>query len=209
LTQSLPQTYRRNAAEGERRAARIHTLAQTAYAELRNLLHQLAPTAPGSTELSQQSRAFLGLDRLHSAGLGGALTHMVSTMAPESLKLSFDFERYVTQDIAHEEELYRVCQEAVSNVIRHARAGQLWVSATVSERIVSLKIADNGCGMEKRDGKSHSGLTPAPKPNGAGMGLRTMQSRVSGIGGVLRITPRTPGVALEVALPRKDRAVAP
>jgi PAS domain S-box-containing protein len=45
--------------------------------------------------------------------------------------------------------IYRICQEALTNVIRHAKATRVSVSLKKGPRRVSLKISDNGQGMEE------------------------------------------------------------
>jgi signal transduction histidine kinase len=198
LTQSLPQSYRRSVQEGEQRAQRIHTLAQTAYAELRNLLRELSPAERSSPQISRESQTMLGMDRLQSAGLAAALTKLLPTLVPESLRLELRFEGYVMQELAHEEALYRVCQEAVSNVIRHANASRIWVEASVTSEIVLLKISDDGKGMNN---SSISKINPSQ-----GLGMSTMRTRMSALGGALRLIKRQPnGAQIEAALPRKDR----
>jgi signal transduction histidine kinase len=198
LTQSLPQSYRRSVQEGEQRAQRIHTLAQTAYAELRNLLHELSPPERSDMQISRESQTMLGLDRLQSGGLGAALTQLLPTLVPESLRLELRFDAYVMQELAHEEALYRVCQEAVSNVIRHAKASRIWVEASVTSEIVLLKISDDGKGMNNLGA---SKISPSQ-----GLGMSTMRTRMSVLGGALRLIKRQPnGAQVEAALPRKDR----
>jgi two-component system, NarL family, sensor kinase len=197
LTQTLPQTYKRDPVEGERRAGRIHELAQTAFAELRNLLRELKQGDTSQLTISRTGQSFLGLERLREGGLAAALERLLPSMMPDTLKLQMQFEAYVAQDLMHEEALYRVCQEAVSNVIRHAGAKHLQISGSVNERIVALRIADDGCGIQSRTKRSR------------GLGLGTMQARMTALGGALRVSAARPhGTQIELALPRRDRTLA-
>ena len=211
LTQTLPQTYRRDPMEGERRAGRIHELAQTAFAELRSLLRELKPI--DAVAISRTGQSFLGLERLRAGGLSAALERLLPSMIPETLRLKMQFDDYAPQDISHEEALYRLCQEAVSNVIRHAKARNLTVTASVSERIVLLRIVDDGRGMggaKVSAAKLISGNSErsTPQPNYQGLGLGTMRSRMSALGGALRISAASPhGTQIEAALPRRDRSI--
>ncbi len=203
LTQTLPQTYKRDLLEGERRAGRIHELAQTAFAELRSLLRELTPV--DSLAISNTGQSFLGLERLREGGLTSALARLLPSMIPETLPLKMQFDGYVAQEIAHEEALYRVCQEAVSNVIRHANARHVTITASVSDRIALLRIIDDGRGI--------TSSTKSPRAGSAaiyqGLGLGTMRSRIAALGGVLRITSASPrGTQIEAALPRVDRKLA-
>ena len=77
-------------------------------------------------------------------------------------------------------ELYRIAQEALTNVVKHARADQVNISLRFNEVQVCLEIADDGVGFDTAVG--HSG----------GMGLRGIQERVEKIGGDL-LVQSTPG----------------
>ncbi|MCB0016136.1 MAG: PAS domain-containing protein [Anaerolineales bacterium] len=74
-----------------------------------------------------------------------------------------------------ETELYRIAQEALTNVVRHARAKRVKVSLNLEVSQVCLEIQDDGVGFETA--VDHSG----------GMGLRGIQERVEKIGGDLLI----------------------
>jgi signal transduction histidine kinase len=113
-------------------------------------------------------------------------------MAPEELRVALEAAGYVPQQRELEEALYRVCQEAVSNAIRHARAHHLRVTATTTEEHAVLRVADDGCGL---------GTEFRP-----GLGLAGMRARVESAGGLFRVTPSTPqGTLIEARLPRADR----
>ncbi|MCA9896982.1 MAG: PAS domain-containing protein [Ardenticatenaceae bacterium] len=77
-------------------------------------------------------------------------------------------------------ELYRIAQEALTNVVKHARAKQVNITLRFDEAQVCLEIADDGVGFDTAVG--HSG----------GMGLRGIQERVEKIGGDL-LVQSTPG----------------
>ena len=77
-------------------------------------------------------------------------------------------------------ELYRIAQEALTNVVKHARADQVNISLRFNEVQVCLEIEDDGVGFDTAVG--HSG----------GMGLRGIQERVEKIGGDL-LVQSTPG----------------
>lgn len=192
LSQSLPQAWRRDPQEGERRALRVHELAQTGFAELRALLRELTPPEIRHDTISKSSRMLIGFERLRDEGLPAALEPLLRRMLPESISLCMQFDAYVQQELAHEEALYRVCQEAVSNVIKHARASRIEVSSQITSRLLLLSICDDGEGI--------------PTARRKGLGLTSMRERLEALGGVLRILPRTPrGTVIECALPRKDR----
>jgi two-component system, NarL family, sensor kinase len=197
LSQTLAAAWQRDPTEGAKRVLRLQQLAQTAFAEMRMLLRELAPPASreAANTVSRRSRAFAGLELLKDHALPGALQRLLEAMAPEDLQVRSDFASYVAQRLDHEETLYRVCQEAVSNAIRHAQTRRLWISAAVSDTHAVLQIADEGRGIG-------SEFRP-------GLGLSSMRTRVESIGGHFRVTPNTPrGTLIEARLPRADRVPA-
>jgi signal transduction histidine kinase len=48
-------------------------------------------------------------------------------------------------------ELFRILQEALSNVIRHAKASEVKVSLMKQDNILELNIADNGIGIDEKE----------------------------------------------------------
>ncbi|HEX6834908.1 MAG TPA: histidine kinase, partial [Rudaea sp.] len=196
LSQTLTTAWQRSPEEGERRAARLAQLAQTAFAEMRMLLHQLAPpgSATGSVSevLSRRSRSLVGVEMLREHALPSALTKMLASAVPESLAVRSSFSNYVPQRLEHEEALFRVCQEAVSNCVRHANARRIRVEAVVTGSQAVLRVSDDG-----------SGLSTNFRP---GVGLGSMRTRIEHLRGQFRIAPSEPhGTLIEARLPRADR----
>lgn len=88
---------------------------------------------------------------------------------------------------------YRIVQEALSNIIRHARARQVWIRLSVAEDRLEISVEDDGVGM----GIGPESITPL-----RGMGILGMQERASVLGGTVRILPRIPnGTHVEIRLP--------
>jgi two-component system sensor histidine kinase UhpB len=71
--------------------------------------------------------------------------------------------------------LYRVTQEALSNILKHAHASEADVEVVAEDGVVSLYITDDGTGFDIR--------TVSP----SGMGLRMMRERLEGAGGSFAI----------------------
>lgn len=88
--------------------------------------------------------------------------------------------------------LYRIAQEALNNVVKHARAGAVHMQlATTPEGDLQLRVTDNGKGMSVADRKKAQSF-----------GLLGMQERVRALGGSLRIDSRVgAGTAIEVVVP--------
>ena len=196
LSQTLGATWQRSPEEGERRAARLHQLAQTAFAEMRMLLGQLAPPGTGNVAISRKSLGLIGVEVLRDQALPGALTRLLASVVPESVAVKSSFAGYVAQRLDHEEALYRVCQEAVSNTLRHARAKSVRVEAAATATHAVLRIVDDG-----------EGLGTEFRP---GVGLGSMRLRIENLGGLFRIAANNPrGTLIEARLPRADRQMPP
>lgn len=93
--------------------------------------------------------------------------------------------------------LYRIAQEALTNVRKHARAKHAWIRLLVYPRWAILTIEDNGAGLDTPETSGHSRL------RGRRLGLTGMRERAEALGGTLEIGQREGGgtrVALKVPL---------
>jgi len=89
-----------------------------------------------------------------------------------------------------EETLFRVAQEALTNVAKHARAGRVGLTLSYLHDTVLLDVRDDGVGL------------PAGADDGPGFGLRNMRRRVRGVGGAMEIeTAPGEGTAISVRVP--------
>ncbi len=73
----------------------------------------------------------------------------------------------------HKTCIYRVVQEALNNVVRHAQASAAQVHLQRSERGIELSVQDNGTGFDAERAR--------------GLGLLGMEERVHHLGGVFKI----------------------
>ncbi len=91
--------------------------------------------------------------------------------------------------------LYRVLQEALTNVARHAQAGRVDVRLTVDAEAAMLTIQDDGCGFE-------AGSFLRTPPAEHGMGVIGMRERVATYGGRFTIESRRgAGTRVELTIP--------
>jgi signal transduction histidine kinase len=90
--------------------------------------------------------------------------------------------------------LFRVLQEALVNVHRHARADRVEVQLAQRDGRVILTVRDNGRGMLAAEG-----ATPNP-----GVGILSMRTRLQRLGGDLRIASHRDGTTLTARLPTAD-----
>lgn len=178
MSQSIVPAWRRDPAEGERRARRIEELARLAFAEMRALLRELRPV--GDTGLNTVDNA--GVADVKKMGLAAALQRFAFILAPQTPSIRLDFAAYRSQSPSLEERLYLICREALSNAIRHSGADKLDVSAAVSEDVLMLSIQDNGRGFDVAARAEVTRDSPEQ-----GIGLQTMSERAAALGGVCEV----------------------
>jgi signal transduction histidine kinase len=91
--------------------------------------------------------------------------------------------------------LYRILQEALKNVEKHARARSVAVRLRRLFGSIQLVIHDDGIGFDPD-------VPPVKKKEQAGFGLLGMRERASYLGGVLHVTSRRrSGTTIEARLP--------
>lgn len=97
-------------------------------------------------------------------------------------------------DTGHE--IYRIVQEAMMNIQKHAEATQASISLSLQHSLLTLTVTDNG-----------NGFNPLKKE--MGIGLRTIYERVISVGGMLNIESGAKGTTLIVRVAVKTSAPAP
>ena len=88
--------------------------------------------------------------------------------------------------------LYRIAQEALTNIERHAEAQTVTIALKGHRNGGQLKITDDGKGMPP---------TQKTTKSGTGLGLRNMQERIEQIGGTLRIISNAGGTTIDAQVP--------
>ena len=129
---------------------------------------------------------------LDDLGLGAAIewlahdfqtrTHITCRVeVPEDLSLPFD----------RATPLFRICQEALTNVTRHASATHVDIRLTCSDATIDLAICDNGRGITDEEIQRYGSL-----------GLLGMKERVSLLGGMLAVVGKPgEGTTLSAQIP--------
>ena len=134
---------------------------------------------------------------LDEAGVQPALEHLV-----ERFGLITDLEVRMNIDLAYEsgrrsyrlgpaveDALYRVVQEALNNVVKHAHATSVDVSIVEIDTRVDVRVADDGVGLGEKRGTG-------------GFGLQGMKERIELTGGSLEITTAaTGGTEIRASVP--------
>jgi len=132
IAEVLPRIWERDAEEGERRLDELRQLTHGALAEMRMLLVELRPSALLDTAL----RDLLG--HLIEAFTG-------KTRVPVSFEARGDCALPPDAQVA----FYRIAQEALNNVAKHAVASQVWVDLRCQEDSAMLSVRDDGRGFDR------------------------------------------------------------
>lgn len=95
--------------------------------------------------------------------------------------------------------IYRVLQEALANIIRHARASRVGLRLWEQDGRICLRVEDDGQGFDAANALSPNGRA------GAGIGLRSMREQVTQPGGEFKIESGPHGTTLFITLPLVEK----
>jgi PAS domain S-box-containing protein len=177
LSRSIELLLDRDPAQVPGKLTALRELQRDALAEMRALIFELRP---GNIEESGLVTAL----RTHAAALSGriGLAIVVEADLPER------------PPIEVEETLYRIAQEALHNVVKHAGARQVRIEVDQVPDGVRMVVVDDGRGFD-----------PASVPDGH-LGLAGIHARAERLGGhVLVTSARDQGTTVEVIAPVRDQ----
>jgi signal transduction histidine kinase len=195
IAESIAPVWRRDPDEGERRAQRLLDLNRLALGEMRALLTELRSAEAATSRLRPQHDAARELEPLREHGLREAIRRHAHAALGDSCRIVVSGDRFRPMPAAQENAMYRIAQEALFNVAKHARAGRVSITVSSTKKQATLRIADDG-----------TGIRPARRKNGGGHGLVFMRERAEQLGGRFSISAgRTRGTVIEVVLPLDRR----
>jgi len=164
----LPRLWERDQNEAIRRLNELRQLTRGALAEMRALLLELRPDTLAEVGVAEVLRQ---------------LTEAITGQARVPITLTVDGQPHLPPDV--QVALYRIAQEALNNVVRHANASQAAVYLHCRADEVELQISDNGQGFDpSRVAFEH-------------LGLDIMRERAETIGATLRVESQ-PGSGAQV-----------
>jgi PAS domain S-box-containing protein len=136
---------------------------------------------------------------LDERGLSAALSeHLASIERDADLVCSLECDLRGRLDPAQEVILYRVAQEAMANILKHARAKRVWISLHENDGHIGLQVRDDGVGFDP------SSISTSPM-NGH-FGLLAMRERVEMAGGSWTVTTSGgAGTIIRADLPKEIR----
>ena len=134
---------------------------------------------------------------LDEAGLRAALHWYVDGLMQRSkLQISLTFHPDVLPGVSKEIEttIFRIVQEALANVYRHAQSDSARVEVIGNGELVIVRVRDYGKGISLRIARMESSA-------GLGVGITGMRERVRQLGGELSVTRAEPGTLVEAKIP--------
>jgi PAS domain S-box-containing protein len=165
-----------NKARTKRALSQMQKLARTGLEEARRSVQALRPKALDGITLPEALR-------------------QAAIRLNDDAKLSCQFRqrgKKIHLSDSTQDELFRIGQEALTNVVKHAQAKSVCITLVSQARRVSLSIKDDGIGV----------ATAKPQVQNHGFGMRTMRERAQGIGGRLRVEGRPGrGTTIRVEVP--------
>jgi signal transduction histidine kinase len=161
-----------NPAAAETHLIEAERLARLAQQELTVLIRELRPAALEGRGLAAALR-----DYLANWSQQCGIAHNLRVQGERALALTA------------EQALYRVIQEALSNIARHSSATQVDIHLAWLDGRLRLTIEDNGSGFNPESNANH------------GVGLHSMSERVEGLNGTLTIESSPRGTKILIDCP--------
>ncbi|MCB0167712.1 MAG: GAF domain-containing sensor histidine kinase, partial [Anaerolineae bacterium] len=158
IAEALPEAWERDPAKGRYGLTELRQLTRSALAEMRTLLLELRPASLTEKPLAD-SLKHLSEAMLRRFKIPFELTVEGNSLLPPDLQVT----------------VYRITQEALNNIVKHADAGQVTIHLHCRPDWVELTIHDDGLGFD-----------PEAAPPGH-LGLGIMRERAEAVGALLTI----------------------
>jgi len=133
---------------------------------------------------------------LDEVGLLSALSWYVEGLTKRSgIETSLQVQPAEFPRLAAEVEtaVFRIVQEALTNVFRHSEATKVGITLSQNEGMIVVAVRDDGKGIGKRIAEL--------QPDSVGVGIGGMKQRAKEFGGELRLTNAHPGTLVELMIP--------
>ncbi|SDB65158.1 Histidine kinase [Flavobacteriaceae bacterium MAR_2010_188] len=138
----------------------------------------------------------LNTDFVSGSGFIGILEELIQkqTLA-YNLKYNFDFRDDISWEYVPNKvkiNIYRIIQEVLQNIYKHAGAEKVWISILLNNDVICLNLRDDGKGFDTAKGKK-------------GIGLKNITSRTKEIDGKINIQSTIhEGTSVEIRVPYKS-----
>ncbi len=178
-TQSAALLLDRDPSRVGEQLARLGYLAQHALSEMRMLIAELGRDKTGEGTLAARLRQ-----------------HLADRQMPDGLSITLETEGAESLATVEEQSLFRIAQEALNNIVKHADASQACIRLHLTEPFW-IEIQDNGRGFDSDQVR-----------NGGRLGLTSMRERAAEIGWELQIiTCPWEGTRIRVEKSARERRV--
>jgi two-component system NarL family sensor kinase len=162
---------------GEHLRQELRGMLQSSRASLAELRRIITDLRPSSVEVLGLARAVSSLLDRYAVTYG--------------LRIDKDIEEGLQLDSLYENSIFRMVQEALNNISRHAAAGRAGVSLRRDGEAIRLEVSDDGCGCD-----------PASASDQGGLGLIFMRERAEMMGGSFEmVSGAGRGTVLRVEVP--------
>jgi len=133
---------------------------------------------------------------LQEFGLNEAITHFCNKLGHESLiEINVNLDnRYPTRAAQNDISIYRIIQEFINNIIKHAQANKITVSSAYHNNHLDLSITHNGSGLTQ----THFEELRFKKD---GLGLKNIQNRIILLKANLRFSQQTDDFLINISVP--------
>lgn len=157
---------------------------------------QIAEVASAALHAQTEMRALLLHLRpvqLSGEPLQKGIHHLIAELKKKSnINFVLQIDEHITLSKIKEEHIFRIIQESLSNILRHAQATKVKINLTKRKNELFLRISDNGIGF---DTVNSSELK-------ASYGLKTMRERTEELGGHFSIrSNKNEGTYIDIRIP--------
>jgi signal transduction histidine kinase len=171
-------------------AARIKSRLTGVAPEAVEVLGHLVATLDSGIALGRQIIEDLRPSALSNLGLVAALEILIREFAHNSGVRVYRELSVMSFEPAVELTVYRIVQEALANILRHANANEVWVTVSTKAECVTVAVRDDGVGLEAKAIRKSA------------YGLLGMRYRVEAQGGKLAVTGRVgQGTTVSAVIP--------
>ena len=139
---------------------------------------------------------------LHSSilkefGLNEAIRHFIKMTAGSMIATTINLDdSYITKDAENDISTYRLVQELIQNILKHARPTSLVVSSNTNSNLLSINIEHNGEGLTQQGFETLRFKTD-------GMGLRNIQNRLILLKGNIAFGKSGNNYSIALTIPKK------
>lgn len=133
---------------------------------------------------------------LDEIGLIDSLKELIAEFqSTYAIHISFNYDDEICiKDRTYILNFYRIVQEAVNNIIKHANATVIEIDLRIKDELIYLNIIDNGTGFDYKDKWKF----------GDGIGLRIMRNRAVQLNGIFKINSEKSGTKISLEVPIKN-----